>query len=361
MIKFTGWAKDYEQNKDVYDKIFEESMLQEDIENIDAFEDKMKEVSGRKYAVACNSATDALQFSLQCNGIGEGDEVLVTNFSWVSSASCISLVGATPVFCDIDLDTYHMSMDSIKRMTTSKTKAIVYTHLFGSMSDISELLHYCAFHNILFIEDAAQSLGSSLDGVKAGSIGNCSSYSFNSNKVIAGISGGGVFLTDDVNMARYVEKLRRHGKAEDFSLLGHNSKTSVMLLNANIITYRVSKMKEHQERRQDIADLYDEVFEDLGITVQRTHGGLDHNYHKYIIRVKNRKPIMNALRRNNIQTSIHYDQPISENSMYKHITHRADDYPNTKEVCGTIMSLPIHAWMTDEEVDQVINVVWANA
>ena len=140
-------------------------------------------------------------FSLKCLDIKPGDEVLTTNFSWISTASCISMVGATPVFCDIDKETYHISLDSIKRMYSDKVKAIVYPHLFGNMSDITEILKFCKEKNISFIEDAAQAIGSSLNGVKAGTLGELSTISFNANKTIGGIAGGGVVLTDNKDYA----------------------------------------------------------------------------------------------------------------------------------------------------------------
>jgi dTDP-4-amino-4,6-dideoxygalactose transaminase len=360
MIKFTGWERDYIQNKDAYTNIFDKAMLQSNIEDTNEFEHMTAKLFDRKYAIAVNNASDALHFSLLAYGIGVNDEVLVTDFSWLSTASCISLVGATPVFCDIDIETYHISLSSIKRMVTHKTKAIVYTHLFGSMSDTSDILDFCKNNNIVFIEDAAQSLGSSLNKVKAGSIGDCSSFSFNTNKVIAGVSGGGVFLTNDKDIADYVSKVRRHGKSNDFELLGYNSKTSMMLLNAEIIKYRMSNMVINQIRRQEIASMYDEVFEDLDINIQLNEPTLNHNYHKYTIRVDDRKKVMNELRNAGIQTSVHYDKPISENSMYEHIAHKKDNCINSKTVSNTIMSLPIHAWLTNDEVEKVANIVWAN-
>ncbi len=360
MITYTGWERDYEQNKEHYTEIFNGAMLQNHIEDTEWFERKISNLIGRKYVVAVNNATDALYFSLLANGIGEGDEVLVTDFSWISTSSCISMVGATPVFCDVDIDSYHMSLDSIKRMYSPKTKAIIYTHLFGNMTDTTAILEFCKENNIVFIEDAAQALGSSLNGIKAGSIGDCSSFSFNTNKVVAGISGGGVFLTDDENQANYVKKIRRHG---NFETLGYNSKTSMMLLNAEIIDYRMSRMQEHMIRRQEIAKQYDEVFEDLGLNIQVIHDGLDHNYHKYVLRFadkETRKHVKNELQRNNIQASIHYERPLSENILYHDIEYRKDDCKNTKEITDTILSLPIHAWLTDDEVEKVTNVVWAN-
>ena len=345
----TGWDREYLEHKDEYLNLFDKIMQKEQEGNIEFLEDKLTSYTGRKYAIACANATDALHFALRSLDIKTGDEVLTTNFSWISTASCISMVGATPVFCEIDLSSYHMTLESIKKMYSSKVKAIVYPHLFGNMSETKEIIDFCKEKNIAFIEDAAQSLGASLNGVKAGSIGDISTLSFNANKVIAGIAGGGAVLTDDKDKAEIFKKLRRHGNNE---ILGYNSK--MLLMNAEFINFRLNRMKEWQSKRQEIAKQYDEQLKDY-VTIQPTTNGLDHNYHKYVIRLQNKKDrdtlkdILNA--------KIHYYKPLSENKMYKKIEHRADKMYISKIVSDTILSLPIHPYMTKQEVNKITDTI----
>tara|TARA_B100000085_G_C18547489_1_gene514507 strand:+ start:732 stop:1808 length:1077 start_codon:yes stop_codon:yes gene_type:complete len=353
MINYDGWDREYLKNKAAYLDIFDTFMSQLNYENNEEFEDKIKRFVGREHVVSVASATDALAFSLLSHGIGPGDEVLVTDFSWISTSSCISMVGATPVFCDIDLDSYHISLDSIKRMRTEKTKAIIYTHLFGNMVDVTEIMEYCKEHKIFFIEDAAQSIGSSYNKVKAGSIGHCSSYSFNTNKVIAGINGGGVFMTDNKDKANIVKKLRRHGKDKDFEMLGHNSRMYV--LNSMIVLQRMKNMFETQKTRQEIAQRYNEAFADLPIITQSRNDILDHNFHKYTIRFNDKETRKKV--KDNLALSIHYERPLSENSMYKDIKHRKDRCDNAKLVADTIVSLPVHAYLHEEEITKIIYTV----
>ena len=345
----TGWDREYLKHKDEYLELFDKSMQKEQEGNVEFLEDKLKLITGRKYVVVCSNGTDALHFALRSLNIKKGDEVLTTNFSWISTASCISMVGATPVFCEIDISSYHISLDSIKRMYSDKVKAIVYPHLFGNMSDTKEILDFCKEKNIAFIEDAAQSLGASLNGVKAGSIGDISSLSFNANKVVAGIAGGGAILTDDKNKAEMFKKLRRHGNNE---ILGYNSK--MLLMNAEFINFRLNRMKEWQEKRQEIAKQYDEQLKDY-VLVQPTTNGLDHNYHKYVIRLPN-KEIRDELK-NILNAKVHYDKPLSENVMYKNIGYRKDKTYESKIVCDTILTLPIHPYMTQSDIDKIINVI----
>ena len=342
-----GYKKEYLFNKQEYLKLFDDVMQQDQEQNVEFLEDSLKKITGRKYAIACSNGTDALHFALISLNLKPDDEVLTTNFSWISTASCISMAGATPVFCDINILNYHMSLDSIKRMYSDKTKAIVYPHLFGNMSDTKEIINFCKEKNIAFIEDACQALGASLNGIKAGSIGNVSTLSFNANKVVAGIAGGGAILTDDKDKAELFKKLRRHGNNE---VLGYNSK--MLLLNAKFIDYRLQRMKEWQSKRQAIAKRYDEQLQEY-VTIQQTNA--DHNYHKYVIRLQN-KEVRDRLKEK-LGAKVHYDKPLSENKMYEKIKHKKDSTFISKIVCDSILTLPIHAYMSPQEVDNIINTI----
>lgn len=337
---YDSWEPHYEEHKDVYDLIFNKCMLSNNVERVDfpSFD--------RQYAVPVASATDALQFSLMAADIGPGDEVLVSDFSWISSSSCISMVGATPVFCDIDLHTYTMTLESIIKMKSDKTKAIVYTHLFGDIADDAEEIEsWCKENNIIFIEDAAQSLGASKNGRKAGTFGNYSSFSFNSNKIIAGINGGGVFLTDDKSKAEFVDKASRHGRNE---FLGRNSKA--YLLNTEIIKYRLGFLDEIMARKQEIAKQYrDELEYDYQCPIIHT----GHNFHKFVIRCESHKQREDL--RKATKLSVHYPLALSDNPMYETIEHRKDDCVNSKIAANTVLSLPIHPYLTNEEINSTIN------
>jgi len=353
MISYDGWDREYQQHRSAYLDIFDGFMSQSNYENNEDFEKYFAGFIGRKHVVSVASATDALHFTLQAYGISANNEVLVTDFSWISSSACVNMVGAIPVFCDININTYHIDIDSVQRMITPNTKAIVYPHLFGSMTDTSELQKLCKDNNIIFIEDSAQSLGSSLNGQNAGTIGDASVFSFNSNKVIAGVNGGGVVMTDDEDLAKRVKMIRRHGKDKDFSTLGYNSRMYV--LNGQIIKQRLKFYKENQKRRQEIAKMYDEAFADLPIILQSNGNGLNHNYHKYVIRLQDKETRKNL--KNALKASIHYETPLSKNSMYNTMNMRKDDCVNSKIASDTVLSLPIHAWLTPEEIISIINTV----
>ena len=348
----TGWDREYLANKEAYLKIFDSAMQQEQEQNVEFLEKSLAKITGRKYAVACNSGTDALHFALISLGINSSDDVLTSQFSWIATASCISMVGARPVFCEPNILNYHMDLDSIKKMWTPRVKAIVYPHLFGNMSDTKEILDFCKEKNIAFIEDACQALGASLNGINAGSIGDVSCLSFNANKVVAGIAGGGAILTDDEDKAELFRKLRRHGNNE---VLGRNSK--MLMLNACFINFRLKKMNEWISKRQEIAKKYDEQLKDY-VTIQPTTNSLNHTYHKYVIRLQNKKVrdrVKDRLAR--LGAKVHYEKPLSESPMYQNINHRKDKQFISKIICDTILTLPIHPYLTDFEIDMVVNTI----
>ena len=343
----TGWDREYLVNKSEYLELFDRVMQKEQETNVEFLEKNLAEITNRKYAVTCNSGTDALAYSLMSMGIKPGDEVITSNFSWISTASGISMVGATPVFCDIDLNSYHLSYNSVKRMISDKTKAIVYPHLFGNMSDMEKIKQL----GIPIIEDACQSLGSSYNGVVAGSIGDISTLSFNANKVVAGISGGGAILTDEEDRAEFFKKIRKHGK-NDF--LGFNSK--MLLFNAEVINFRLKRMNEWQAKRQEIAKIYDNVLKDFPVVTQKITNGLNHNYHKYVVRFEN-KTIRNKEKDRVLNAKEHYDKPLSENTMYKNITHKKDDCMNCQIVSDTILTLPLHPYLTKHEIRKMLEII----
>tara|TARA_B100001113_G_scaffold170867_1_gene139806 strand:- start:269 stop:1309 length:1041 start_codon:yes stop_codon:yes gene_type:complete len=340
-----GWDKEYEIFTKEYQELFDKSMRKNQESNIEFLEDNLSNMFGRN-VVVCNSGTDALFFSLLKIGVGKGDEVLTTNFSWISTASVISMAGATPVFCDIDILSYHMSLDSIKKMYSPKVKAIIYPHLFGNMSDTSAIKEFCKEKNIHFIEDACQSLGSSYNNVKAGTIGDISTFSFNANKVVSGIAGGGAILTN--GNTDIFKRLRKHGEHKQ---LGYNSK--MLLFNAEVINFRLNKLKYYISKRQELAKYYDEQLKEY-VTIQSNPEELNHNYHKYVVRFQNREV------RDRVKAKIgqiHYDKPISANEMYNNIEHRKDDDFISKIVSDTILTLPLYPFMKREEQDKVINTI----
>jgi dTDP-4-amino-4,6-dideoxygalactose transaminase len=347
-MNYEGWDQDYLENKELYLNLFNDAIQKDNEKNVEFLEKKISKYVGRKHGIAINSATDALYYSLKCYDIGPGDEVLVSDFSWISSASCILMTGATPVFCDINLDSYHMAFDEIQKKTTNKTKAIIYTHLFGNITETKEIEKYCKDNNIIFIEDAAQSLGSKYKDRYAGAIGDISSFSFNHNKVISGISGGGMIFTDIDSTAEYLRKIRKHGKGKDYETLGYNSK--MFYMNAVYIEMRFDRINKLQSRRIEVANKYHKELKDLPVTIQVANADLVHNYHKYVVRFENKETRDEV--KNKLNAKIHYDPPISKNSMFN-----LTPCTNAQKASDTVLSLPCHPYVTEEEINQTCMII----
>lgn len=356
---FTGWEIEYEKNKQEYIELFNNTLNKKQETDISFLEESLCKLTGRKYAVACASGTDALHMALCAIDMefSEEDEILVPSFSWISSASCVSMAGAIPSFCDIDLDSYHMSLDSMDRMYTAgkkyqyaSTKAVVYPHLFGSMSDPEPIEDWCRERDLYLIEDACQAIGASYKGRKAGSIGDISTFSFNANKNIAGIAGGGAILTDKEDIASHCRMLRQHGNGK---MLGYNSK--MLLLNAAVIDHRLKKIDQWQFYRQQVARLYDNAFKDLPVTIQNDPN-VDHNYHKYVVRFENKETRDKVQKA--IGAAVHYSKPICEEDMYVHeLGHWKDDIPNARLICDTILTLPLHHYSDFEDIIKTADTI----
>lgn len=362
-VPFFGLAREYQHYKsdyqNIFDKIMSTGMVLQGRE-VTQFEEALALETGRKYAVAVNSCTDALYFSLMACGIGHGDEVIVSNFSFIASASCIMRAGGTVVLCDTDEENFHLSLESIKKMKSAKTKAVIFPHMFGSMSCTKEIETYTKDNGMQFIEDAAQSLGASFKGRKAGSLGVCSSISFDPTKVLGAPGSGGAFLTDDEEMAATVKKLRYHGKGSDntFQTLGYNSQ--MPSITASILNFKLSKSKEWATKRQEIAEKYSTVFGELGLISQKKTDSVNHIFHKYVLKTKTpkeRDALFEYLSSEKIQVMIHYRKPMSDNGLFDNTETRVDECTNIKNNCARVLSLPIHPWLSSDEVSYIIEKV----
>ena len=204
---------------------------------------------------------------------------------------------------------------------------------------------FCEEKNIKLIEDACQSFGANRNGQQAGTFGDVSTLSFNANKPVAGLAGGGAFLTDNKEEANLVRKLRRHGNNE---VLGYNSK--MLAINAEFINFRMDKMHEWQDMRFRVAKRYTNNLKDLPVTIPHVDEVVNHCYHKYVIRLKNKETRDNLQKR--LNANVHYPKPISENPMYKSILNRKDNCLNSQLICDTILTLPIHPYLTNDEIDK---------
>lgn len=324
------------------------------------FEEAISRYCGTKYAVAVGSCTDALFFALKANGIGPGDEVLVTGFSFIASASPILRAAATPVFVDIEPDYYMMDLSDLEQKITPKTRAIIAVHLFGQTLAIDELTAISEKYGLMLIEDAAQSLGSSYNNTKAAGVSLCSCISFDPTKIIGAFGNGGVLLTDDQDIYRRAKMLHYHGKdmqTGTFEMLGYNSRMATS--QAALLNLQLGWLEELIKARQKVAEKYIAALQHLepAIRLPKVRPGCRHIFHKFVISTSQRDALREHLSNRGVQTYIHYPKAIPENPLFSDYEYRSDGLERIEHVKDQVLSLPIYPELTDQETDYVIKVI----
>ena len=356
-VPFYGVAREYAVHRHEILQCIDEVLATGSVlqgEAIKSFEERIARSLERRYAVAVGSCTDALYFALLSLGIGPGDEVLVTNFSFVASASAILRVGALPVFLDVD-ETYNIDLDRAETRITSRTRAMVFVHLFGLMSAPTMVEQFACNHNLKVVEDAAQAHGAAYDGQHNGK-GSISCISFDPTKVISAPGTGGVVLTDDLAVSDAVCRLRYHGaKSGQFEGLGYNSQMSTLV--AAVLNFKLGRHDAWLARRRQIASYYIEELQGLPVVLPCAEPPATHAYHKFVIRSPKRDDLRVFLQQRGIETKIHYPLLLSSQPLFAHLEVRDQDFPNALEFSKTVLSIPVHPFLEDQEVERVVGSV----
>ncbi len=347
----------FDQHKEELTKIFAEVGSTGQYVNgapVYDFELNCGAIAQRFCAVSVATATDGLYLTMKAMGIGEGDEVITTAYSFIATAEAIAKTGAKAVFVDVD-DHYHLDLKQAEKLITCRTKAMLIVNLFGDMMDYNALNKFILKHKLLVIEDAAQSFGSLFNGIPSGAYGFASVYSFSPSKQISGMGHGACVVTDDQSVADKVKMLARHGQFNGrFEIPGHNSIMSSM--EADWLNYFIGIRSELIQRRNEIANMYLKELSGLKqIQMPLTRLSTAHSWHKFVVRVDDgsRNIFRYLLEEKGIQTQIHYPELLPE-AMY------FDDngsYPNAKRLSGQSVSLPIYPELTDEEVWTIITSI----
>jgi dTDP-4-amino-4,6-dideoxygalactose transaminase len=315
---------------------------------VEAFETALGAAVGRAHAVAVGSGTDALFFALRALGIGEGDEVLVPAFSFIASASCVLRAGARPVFVDIDED-YLIDLDRARTLAGPPTRAIIAVDLFGQMVEPRALEAFAAAAGIVVIEDAAQALGAESAGRRAGSVGVVSCVSFDPTKPLAAPGSGGALLCDDDALAARARALRWHGRGADgrHHELGYNSQLPETA--AAVLGWKLGQEPAWCARRRQIAASYDAALSGTALEQPRRDEGLRHAFSKYVLRCRARDELRAALHAAGVPTRVHYPRPLHHEPLFASQVSR----PVAERASAEVLSLPIHAFLHDDEVAQV--------
>jgi dTDP-4-amino-4,6-dideoxygalactose transaminase len=324
---------------------------------VKVFEENIVKYCGTKYAIGVASGTDALLLSLRACGVGSGDEVIIPTFTFFATAGVVSRLGATPVFVDIDPDTYNIDPQLIEKKITRNTKAIIPVHLFGQCADMDPISEIAQKHNLKVVEDAAQAIGARYKGKKAGSRGDLGCFSFFPSKNLGGAGDGGMVVAHDESLADLVRKLRVHGATQKYyhSIVGYNSRLDT--LQAAILDVKLRYLDQWSAKRNEKAKVYDQAFKDLDIVTPKVEKFNNHIYHQYTIAVKNRDGLKEHLTKNQIGWAVYYPLPLHLQECYKSLGNRKGDLPVSEKKAEEVISLPIFPELTTQEQEFVIESI----
>lgn len=325
-------------------------------------EAKLAEYTGAKHAIACASGTDALQIPLMAAGIGPGDEVITTPFTFIATVEVISLVGATPVFIDISEEDYNMNPSLIEAAITEKTKAILPVSLYGQCADMDEINAIAKKHGLLVIEDGCQSFGSIYKGKKSGNLSTVGATSFFPSKPLGCYGDGGMIFASDEEMSEKMRQIANHGQNARYKhkYIGLNSRLDN--LQAAVLLVKFAHFEEECEARAKIGGRYSELFEGSNVVFPKKMPFADrHVYAQYSVRVKNREAVQAALSAKGIPSAVHYPIPIHLQEAYQFLGMKEGSLPVSEKVSNEIMSLPMHPFLSKEDQDEVVAAVTAAA
>ncbi|WP_293983959.1 DegT/DnrJ/EryC1/StrS aminotransferase family protein [uncultured Clostridium sp.] len=351
------------------------------------FEEEFAKYIGVKHAISVGNGTDALVVALMACGIGEGDEVITTPFTFFSTAESISCVGAVPVFADVRKDTYNIDPSKIEEKITPKTKAIMPVHIFGQPAEMDEIKKIAEKHNLLVIEDAAQAAGSVYKGRKSGSLGDVGCFSFFPTKNLGCAGDGGMITTDNDDIAIIVKALRTHGSGENgqraYNLLnninediesseGHDDtvynplkyynyligfNTRLDALQAGILSVKLPKLDRWIEKRNCNADIYYKELKDTSLTMPKIINEAVSGFNMFVVQSENRDELVDKLKEKGISTGVYYPVPMHMQKVYKSLGYKEGDMPNAEYLSHRTFAIPVYPELSREEQNYIIEVI----
>lgn len=324
---------------------------------VESFEQHFAAYNGVNECVVCNSGTDALYLALRAFNIGADDEVITTPFTFIATSEVINAVGAKPVFVDIDATTFNLDLEQLAAAITPKTKAIIPVHLFGQPVDMTALMSIANTHNLIVIEDCAQSTGATWNDQKVGSIGHIGCFSFYPTKNLGGCGDGGAITTNNPKIAAKLRILKEHGQKNRYihEEIGVNSRLDA--IQAAILQIKLRYLDVWNQKRQAIASRYQQFLNQVPdiIPPQELNGGKG-VWNQYTIRVLNNKRdwVRNQLQERGVNTMIYYPRPLHLQPVYESLNYQPGQLPVSEQASQEVLSLPMFPELSEEQQDQVI-------
>jgi UDP-2-acetamido-2-deoxy-ribo-hexuluronate aminotransferase len=323
---------------------------------IDELEKALATYVGVKHAIAVASGTDSLEIALRALGVGPSDEVITVPFTWISSAEVIGLVGATPVFVDIDSRTFNIDVEQIEAAITPKTKAILPVSLFGQMPDYERINAIAAKHGLTVIEDGAQSFGATQRGRRSCGVTRVASTSFFPAKPLGCYGDGGALFTNDDELNNAMRAIRTHGgvKRHHHTLLGMNGRLDT--LQAAVLLGKLPFFDAEVTARSCLGSRYSELLRDV-VGVPEVAPGNTHVYAQYTIRVPNRDKFSDALKSQGIPTAVYYPRCLHEQPVFSHLGYTWGAFPESERASREVVSLPMHPYLTEAEQERAVESI----
>jgi dTDP-4-amino-4,6-dideoxygalactose transaminase len=328
---------------------------------VTAFEHEFAAYCSVRHAIGVNSGTSALHLALLAAGVGPGDEVITVPFTFVATAAAIVYTGASPVFVDVDPVFYAMDPAQVERAITPRTKAILPVHLYGQPADMDAILDIASRHGLTVIEDAAQAHGAEYKGRRVGGVGLIGCFSFYPGKNLGAYGEGGAITTNDPAIARRLSMLRDWGAEQKYhhELLGYNYRLEE--IQAAILRVKLRRLEAWTEARRERAALYDDLLTDSPVATPSQRPDARHVYHIYAVRTLRRDLVQGALEQAGVHTGIHYPVPVHLQPPFAAYGDGPGSFPNAEQAAREVLSLPMFAELTAEQVKCVVDGLEAAA
>ena len=323
---------------------------------VEQFEADFSAIYKYTNCIGVGNGTDALFISLKMLGVGAGDEVITPAFSWISSAETISLVGAKPVFVDVDIETYTIDTNQIEAKITPRTKCIIAVHLYGQAAHTIEILKLCKKHNLFLIEDCAQAHLTEENGKLAGTIGDAGTFSFYPTKNLGAFGDAGCIVTNNDRLAERMRLFANHGGLGRHEMEGINSRLDS--IQAAILTVKTRYISAWTNRRIYLASVYANLLKEVSeIILPCSRENTRHSYHLFVVRTQKRDQVKEYLTKHGIQTLIHYSQALPFLPAYKHYGFKEKDFPVASKCAQEVLSLPLYPELSEHQIEYVCKTI----
>ncbi len=312
---------------------------------------------GVKHVIACANGTDALVMTMDVLGISPGDEVITTPYTFIASVECVSHLGGTPVFVDVEPDSFTIDPEKIKKAITPRTKAIIPVHIFGQPCDMDAIMAIAKEHNLAVVEDCAQAIGATYKGKRVGSIGHIGCFSLFPTKNLGCYGDGGFIVTDSDEWAALLRRKRTHGSNPKYyhDMFGYNSRLDT--LQAAIVLAKLPHLDNWNSKRLEIARRYNEAFQGLPVRLPVEKEGRGHVYHLYMMGTDDRDAFKAHLDNLGIGSGVYYPLPMHLQKVYADMGHQPGDLPVAEALAPSMLAIPCFPELTEEEQNQVIEAV----